>query len=135
MVARMAKINFTQEFAQLSSQIDRSFMLPKRGNRGMFQLCLRSSFVKCVEFNERVNKIKRKSDHFFFIPSLRSICEDLIVLTSVRRFSPNERDKIILAISTDEYLRSLESQTIFFIKNHPKQPLTGRLIRWIEEMK
>ena len=49
-----------------------------------FTLCIKASLAKCFEFNIAVRSKKNLDESFFWMPALRGICEDLIVLNFVK---------------------------------------------------
>jgi GNAT superfamily N-acetyltransferase len=48
--------------------------------QSFFTLCVKASLAKCFEFNLAVRNVKNLDESFFWMPALRGICEDLIVL-------------------------------------------------------
>ena len=56
-----------------------------------FSLCLRASLAKTYEFNKASHSEEAAKHAFFFVPTLRSACEDLIVLSFVRNLPPTDR--------------------------------------------
>lgn len=87
--------------------------------------CVRASIVKAYEFSEFSYIRMRAEFAFHCLGSLRSICEDLIILKFISRLSPNDQASLLLAniqMTTDN---SLKRQLPFFKLFRPGQPILG----------
>jgi Family of unknown function (DUF5677) len=90
---------------------------------GFFRLCLKASLAKCYEFNIAVRSLKQDDSAFFWIPALRGICEDLIVLKFFDGLPTTDREELIgLMMFHDVYSR-VDSQSKFFDAVRPQQPV------------
>jgi hypothetical protein len=93
--------------------------------RHFFPLCLRASLAKayglCVE--SHINRKSRPA--FFLVPSLRSICEDLIVLSFIAKMHKPDRDRLTMLMMTHEVSIRLKTQAAFFASFRPDQPVLG----------
>jgi hypothetical protein len=87
--------------------------------------CLRASFAKSFEFCIEAHKRRVKGNTFFLIPSLRSICEDLIVLSYVGKLSAKDRNSLIALLVQQEATSRVEIQAKFFSIARPDQPVVG----------
>src|SRR5262245_18736619 len=90
-----------------------------------YRHCLRASLPKSFEFCLETHKHRPKGVAFFLIPSLRSICEDLIVLSYVGKLSAKERNNLTALLIQQEALSRIEIQTKFFSIARPDQPVIG----------
>lgn len=89
----------------------------------LFRLCIRSSLVKCYEFNLLVRREEDKELAFFWIPSLRGICEDLIVLNFIKGLPKPERESLINLMMQHDICTRVETQVAFFSVARPQQPV------------
>lgn len=99
------------------------FSRGKMGRGLFFDGCLRASFAKsyelCVEaYSPRKNRIA-----FFLVPTLRSICEDLIILGYISRLEKADREELTGLLTQHEVETRLESQARFFKTARPDQPV------------
>jgi hypothetical protein len=85
--------------------------------------CIRASFVKCYEFNIHAWNDDNSSTAFFWIPSLRGICEDLIVLNYIQTIPANTRDTLVSQLMLYEVQDRLKRQSAFFKASRPQQPV------------
>lgn len=90
-----------------------------------FRNVARSSFVKAFEFNEIINAERtRQSSSFFYMASLRGICEDLITLNYIKRtFSAKDRDQVMVSLYFKNLSEHVLAQTEFFRLRRPLQPI------------
>ena len=89
----------------------------------MFSQLVRASFAKCYEFNRLVHSRRRSHHSFFLIPTLRGICEDVILLGAVRKFPSGDRQLFAKLAMLFELHERMEIQKIFFRENRPQQPI------------
>lgn len=95
-----------------------------RMTRGrLFSMCVRASFSKCYEFNLYSWNKKNAEGIFFSLPTLRGICEELIVLNYVKNLSNNERDQLLFSLMNHEVHTKLATQATFFSAARPMQPV------------
>lgn len=88
-----------------------------------FVNCLRASLSKSFEFclethQGRINRIA-----FFLVPSLRSICEDLVVLSYLAKMSNADRNGLVSLLIQHEMAAKLDAQSKFFKLARPEQPV------------
>lgn len=109
-------------YNDLSKIVDRDMKLSNKSLRNAYyDFCLKSSFVKLVEFNEFIHSTRKYEFSFFYLATLRGICEDLIVLTFLSKFHKRDRNKLILMLAAKQWGESIKAQTIFFTRNRPRQ--------------
>src|SRR5262245_28226411 len=63
------------------------------------------------------------AEPFFSLPSLRGICEDLIVLNCVKRMPPKDREDLIQLLMDHAVHSGIKSQAAFFSASRPQQPV------------
>jgi hypothetical protein len=103
---------FVREFSQAIPRKDRAFTH-----------CLRASFAKSFEFCLEAYSRRVKGTAFFLVPSLRSICEDLIVLSYMKRISNKDRNELTNLLIQQEAVARLHIQAKFFSLARPDQPI------------
>jgi uncharacterized protein DUF5677 len=108
-----------QLFEKLKSFMDK-VAVGGLGRNQLFSLCVKASVAKCYEFNLHV---RRTSDAFFSLPSLRGICEDLIVLNYVKRLPRTDRENLIRLLMDHDVHSRIKSQDTFFSAVRPQQPV------------
>jgi hypothetical protein len=87
-----------------------------------FLNCLRASLSKSFEFCLEVYEGRSDRMVFFFLaPSLRSICEDLIVLSYMTKMSRSDRNELILLLMHEEMASRIAAQSKFFELARPDQ--------------
>jgi hypothetical protein len=79
-----------------------------------FDICVRAAFAKAYDFAVFVHSRKKPQDAFFYAPSLRSICEDVIVLGYLATRPEAERNEIVGAGMVHEVDTSIGRQATFF---------------------
>lgn len=82
-----------------------------------------AAFVKSYEFNLYVSGLEHFAHSFYLTPTLRGMCEDIIVLKSIANFDPKDRAEIIAHIQMAGVSESLATQERFFTANRPGQPI------------
>jgi len=87
----------------------------------IYQCHLVAAFSKSFEFNLLVNKDTDLKNAFFYTPSLRGICEDLITLQFIKKHKTLDKDKLLQAHMLLQMIETVETQKTFFSKNHPQQ--------------
>ena len=76
--------------------------------------CIRASVAKCFEFNLAVRQRKNFEEAFFWMPTLRGICEDLIVLNFVKSMPLADREELIRLIMVHDVYKRAHLQERFF---------------------
>ena len=95
----------------------------KRGQ--FFSLCTRASLAKCYEYNLLAWDHRRSLDVFFSLPTLRGICEDVIVLNYIKSMSNPDRETLTTKLMFYELHSRLSTQHAFFSTTRPLQPVLG----------
>lgn len=93
-----------------------------------YSLCLRASLVKCFHFNLIAWDDKNTKTSFFWLPSLRGICEDVIVLKYILRMSAKEREGLITGLMGIELHERRVTQSNFFSQHRTSQPVLGPIL-------
>lgn len=88
-----------------------------------FPLLLRASLSKSYELCVEAFRSSRRPAAFFLVPTLRSICEDLIVLAYIARISNSDRDRLCILMMNHEIGTRFKSQAEFFRVARPDQPI------------
>ncbi len=88
---------------------------------GPFLCIVRAAIAKAFEF--ALYTEKRHHEPFFLTATLRGICEDLIVLSFLEPFQ--DRDDIVLAMTSDDVFKALRRQGAFFRTNRSWQPVVS----------
>lgn len=88
-----------------------------------FSLCIRASLSKCYEFNLLVWDESKSDGSFFLLPTLRGICEEIIVLNYVQGIPKSERDILFSKLMLHEVHTQLATQAAFFSATRPMQPI------------
>lgn len=91
-----------------------------------FDCCLRSALAKLFDFNQSVTRMaihEKPIPSFFIVGSLRGSCEDLITLDFLRSISNKVRDPLLKAWINHEIKTNVLTQTPFFEKHRPFQPV------------
>ena len=113
-----------QQFKKLKSYIEKTRIGEKVKNR-LFSLCIKASLSKCYEFNMLVRNQSDSTDAFFWLPALRGICEDLIILNFIKGLPHHDREKLIGSLMMHEVCTRVECQKSFFKENRPQQSVLG----------
>ncbi|WP_437954407.1 DUF5677 domain-containing protein [Sorangium sp. So ce119] len=91
-------------------------------NKATFPLCVRGAFSKCFEFVQQAYSRKEEYiPYFFIVPSLRGICEDLIVLGFIRHMPTTDRNELLQLLLEHELMDRVAQQKTFFESAHPSQ--------------
>lgn len=85
-----------------------------------YKNCVRASFAKAFEVVQLMGT-RDGNAHFFLVPLLRGICEDLIVLTFLSKVSSQRREKILTSLMLHELHDNIEVQSHFFKVLRPFQ--------------
>src|SRR5262245_15137325 len=100
-------------FEKLKPFMDKVAVGRLRPNQ-LFSLCVKASVAKCYEFNVHARRAPESSNAFFFLPSLRGICEDLIVLNYIKRMPRHDREDLIKLLMDHDVHSRIKSQDAFF---------------------
>jgi len=87
----------------------------------IYQCYVIAAFSKSFEFNLLVNKNSDSKNSFFYTPSLRGICEDIITLQFLKKHKALDKDKLLQSYTMIQLVDMVETQTKFFSKNHKQQ--------------
>jgi hypothetical protein len=88
-----------------------------------FVNCLRGSLSKSFEFCLEAHQGRTNRIAFFLVPSLRSICEDLVVLSYLGKMSSADRNGFVSLLIQHEMVAKLDAQSKFFKLARPEQPV------------
>ena len=88
-----------------------------------FLSCVRASLAKAYDFAVFVENDVKEETAFYSIGSLRSICEDLIILKIIGTFSRADQQLAIMEILSGHFEDSLIKQEAFFSLFRPAQPI------------
>lgn len=91
--------------------------------QSFFTLCVKASLAKCFEFNLAVRSKNNLDESFFWMPALRGICEDLIVLNFVKTMPRPDREKLVLKLMAHDVHSRISLQDRFFKEIHIHQPV------------
>lgn|SRR6185437_15795784 len=92
--------------------------------KGRFhECCVRASLAKAFALATEAHASRKTRISFFLVPSLRSICEDLIVLGYMAKIDHAARDELSMILITHELRRRSAIQGAFFQKVRPDQPI------------
>ena len=99
------------------------------GELNLPETILRSSFIKCLEFNLITSKYEDEN-LYFYLPILRSICEDIIFINYMFTVIEEEdRLNFIIAYQASDWQKSITAQETYFTANRSFQPiLTTKMI-------
>lgn len=89
----------------------------------MFGALIRASLSKSYEFCLEAHKPSKRDSAFFLAASLRSICEDLIILAYMTRMKRDDRERLTTLLMQHELAARLKSQSTFFKVARPDQPI------------
>lgn len=104
-----------QPFAVLASHV-------QVNDNNLFECAARASFSKCYSYTMFSHSLKPNDENsFYFTGTLRSICEDLIVLRYMRDWNAADKNRLIKLDMQISLLDQLERQTAFFKKFKPGQ--------------
>lgn len=95
-----------------------------------FSNCIRASFAICYEFNLHAWNEANSDSAYFWLPALRGVCENLIVLNYIKGISALDRENLVALLMSQEVQTRLTTQATFFKAARPFQPhLQPRLSR------
>ena len=87
----------------------------------LFDSCLRAALVKSYEFNTIVTYLSDSDPAFFYLPSLRGICEDVIWLKYLSTCPSIDRETVLRAYIQIDTMGKLACQEQYFKSNRPYQ--------------
>ena len=108
-------------FTSLRAYVDDVGQEQATGKDKLFSMCIRSSFVKCYEFNLYAWDEDYSESSFHWLSTLRGICEDIIVLNYVQDICEIDRNQLLFYLQIHELNDSLKVQNAFFQKARPQQ--------------
>lgn len=107
-------------FSELKNSIEKASTV--NNCKGAYSLAVVSAFSKSVNLVAEIDNKSLDEKYFWIAPTLRSVCEDLIVLGFLDKNFKNQADEIIkLQLSIDNH-KSLLAQEAFFDEFRPHQP-------------
>ncbi len=93
----------------------------KAGKVRLYSSCIHASFTKCYEFNVHAWNDDNTKTAFFYLPTLRGICEDLIFLNCIQKIPHDAREDLVSDLMHHELHDRLGAQSVFFKNNRPQQ--------------
>ncbi len=99
----------------------KSFAQGNMAKNRMYSNAIRAAFAKCYEFNNLAWKDENSDTSFYWLPSLRGICEDLIVLNFIQGAATKDRDLLITAMMQIDFQKHLLIQKKYFAEARPTQ--------------
>lgn len=120
-IQRESSIPDKKHFEALKPFVERFAVGSSR--QSFFTLCVKASVAKCFEFNIAVRSKNDLDESFFWMPALRGICEDIIVLNFVKTLPRSDRDKLILKLMAHDVHSRISLQDKFFKEIHIHQPV------------
>ncbi len=112
---------FTPFYDIVEKEFDKfSYEITKKGTPH-FRSLIKASFVKCFQFNYYNSRTKDHQEAFFLLGTLRSICEDLITLSYLKKLKAKEREELIQFNLNLDITKNLIVQDTFFQKFNPGQ--------------
>lgn len=109
-------------FRDLEGFVDRT----RRGkleSDALHDLTVRAAFSKCYEFNTSVRESLDDPRVAFCLPSLRGICEDVIVLGYLHKIPSADRNDLIRKLMIHSTAVRTRIQSQFFNTVRPQQPV------------
>lgn len=85
--------------------------------------CIRAGFVKAYEFTQFAHDRLDETYAFHCVGTLRSICEDLIILRFVDSLSASDQKMVLLSSMLHSVDDSIRRQVPFFATFRPSQPV------------
>jgi hypothetical protein len=99
----------------------RRILVPDLASRDYFRCCLVAAFAKNLEFNLHSQSSRRRDAAFFWMGSLRGMCEDYIVLKFLLRLDTVGRMEVTRALFGRALGQSMRAQVGFFETYRPYQ--------------
>src|SRR5437868_5728055 len=90
---------------------------------GFFLLCVRAAFAKSYEINKSVYASEPGVHDFAITAAFRGVCEDIIALRFIARFSVEHREEAVAVLMLKSVMELTQEQTRFFQKYRPSQPV------------
>lgn len=120
--------DFRHLFAEVDKTFSRRSPLPEHLLENFFDTVVTSAISKCIDFNLLANR-EHESEllPFFLMANSRSICEELIYISFIRKLDRNHSNELAAAIHWLKFRKNILAQTNFFAKNNPMQPTVGAL--------
>ena len=115
---QLKRLREVQPFIQATAQASGGGL-----NGREFVNCLRASLSKSFEFCLEAHKNRTNDIAFFLVSSLRSICEDLIILSYLGKMSNADRNELVSLLIRHEWASQLSAQSKFFALARPEQPV------------
>lgn len=88
-----------------------------------YECCVRASLAKAYELAFEAHTKRKSRISFFLVPSLRSVCEDVIVLGYMAKIDEPQRDELTWLLTTHELRDRFAVQAVFFDAVRPDQPV------------
>lgn len=111
-----------EDLHRLGSFVD-EFRKGSIRRRAFFRMTVKAALARAFDLAAHVHLEAAQSPPFLLLPSLRGICEDLIVLGFVQRMTAVDRDELIANLMILEVDESVKTQSAFFDRVRPDQPI------------
>jgi hypothetical protein len=86
-----------------------------------YEICCSAAISKCIDFNVLLSKKCSTRSFGFLSPSLRSMCEELIILAFLGTVRRQDADDIVSSTMQYEVKVKLRTQKSFFARYRPQQ--------------
>lgn len=87
----------------------------------VYEACTRAAYTKSFEFALFAHDESQNESAFYWIPILRTVCEDLIILYHLSKFSVADREELMSKIQLHELHTRMSVQGKFFTRVRPQQ--------------
>ena len=110
----------TQYFVELSGWAD-SVRAGNSETETLFQMSLRAAFAKCYDFNVAIRETVNDPKLAYCVPSLRGICEDLIIFGYLKTVESDSKDQLFSDLMAHGVAKRTQIQAKFFSCVRPGQ--------------
>jgi len=116
---------YYEKLQELYNQIDVSELQTIDVNSSsIFEGLLRVAFCKCIQLNQMIHESINNDNSFLYLPNIRGICEEIIVLKFIDDLiSDSDKDILLLSMSKLTIAKELREQELFIRKYRPAQPV------------
>jgi Family of unknown function (DUF5677) len=120
-------MNPSDIFFEIEKRVNEVFQVDE--STSLEQQILLCSLLKCIEYNQTISKIDNFTGHFFYMPFLRGICEEIIHLTYLFNvIEEQDRSNFVVVYQISDLIKSIESQETFFDSQREFQPVLTKSI-------
>ena len=120
--------DFADLFRAIDGDFSRASPLSEHLLDNLFDTVVTGAIAKCIDFNILANQTPENDLlPFFLMANSRSICEDLIYISYMRKLTQDRSNELASTIHWLKFRKNILAQTNFFTKNNPMQPTVGAL--------